>query len=81
MDRGRLRQQDTMGEGRKNLAKFFEDVWYIHTVGGLPVIPLGVLRGKVKKKNPKKERKGGLLQFFLCHNIHLRHINIVSLLY
>jgi hypothetical protein len=39
------------------------------TSSGLPVISLGVLRGKVKKKNSKKERKGELWplmpQFFL----------------
>ena len=52
------------------------------TQSSLPVISLGALRGKVTKKNSKKERTVATATIPLhCYNIHWRHINIVSLLY
>jgi hypothetical protein len=35
---------------------------------GLPVIPLGVLRGKAMKKNSKKEKEGGLWPHYNPHS-------------
>jgi hypothetical protein len=32
MDRGRLRQQEAVGDKKKELGENFEDVWYIHAV-------------------------------------------------
>jgi len=31
-DRGRLGQQEAVGDKKKELSKNFEDVWYIHTL-------------------------------------------------